>query len=90
MNNARLTHENHCFVYPLINKGGYFVIEQGWKLCGETTAPYNRHGQTKAIVFEKMTPAKESILDILAELEPGIYWVHGNIESMDIRTQELL
>jgi hypothetical protein len=88
VNSARLTRENHCLVYPLISHGGYWTLEEGWKLVGEATAPYGRSGQTKAIVFEKTTPAKESVLDMLSGLEPGIYWVHGSVEAMDIRTQE--
>jgi hypothetical protein len=44
-------------------------------------------GEAKAIVFEKTSPASESIMDLLAGLEPGVYWCHGDINLMDIRSE---
>ncbi len=65
-----------------------FSCEPGWRVAGWSNAPYpNRMGgETKAIVFEKTSPASESIMDVLADLEPGLYWCHGDIEMMDIRS----
>lgn len=80
----KLNRENHCLVYPLIRKetGGY-ELEQGWIYLGSSTAPYGRAGQSKALVFEKKAPRRESLMDVLADLEPGVYWCHGDPVLME-------
>lgn len=89
ISSAKLNHENHCLVYPVAGTRECFRCEPGWQVVGWSNAPYpNRFGgETKAIVFEKTSPATESIMDVLAELEPGLYWCHGDIELMDIRSK---
>lgn len=84
INSAKLTKENHCLVYPLCKSDRGVVAEAGWKILGKSRAPYPNRlgGHWMAIVFEKMEPRKESILDVLADLEPGIYWCHGDVESL--------
>jgi hypothetical protein len=88
VSSAKLNHENHCLVYPVKGTLDAFCCESGWQVAGWSNAPYpNRMGgETKAIVFEKTSPASESIMDLLADLEPGLYWCHGDIELMDIRS----
>lgn len=86
VSSAKLNRENHCLVYPLISCGGYFELECGWKLIGSSSAPYGSVNRTKAIVFEKTSPRSPSAFDLLADLDPGIYWCHGDIEQLEIRT----
>lgn len=79
----KLTKDNHCLVYPLIKHGDKFICENGWKILGEDFAPYPNRlgGSLKAVLFEKTIPRQESLFDSLADLEPGVYWCHGNISD---------
>ena len=88
MNNAQLTGENHCGAWPMefLSRESYQVIE-GWRFVGSGTAPWKSGtGETKAIVFEKCTPATESY-DEHDLFEPGLYWCHGNSDMMNIQNR---
>ena len=84
---ARLNRENYCFVYPLCSLGdGRYEGVDGWEIVGWTDAPWPRAtGETRAIVFRKDSPAKDSLFDPLEDFEPGHYWCHGNPEKMSVR-----
>lgn len=78
LSSARLNKNNHCLVYPVTidAKSKAMQIDGGWRLVGWTDAPY---GKSKtAVVFEKQSPAAYSIHDVLSDLEPGLYWCHGD------------
>ena len=77
----KLSKDNHCLVYPVCGYGSNMELEPGWKLLGKGKAPYGRTNQSQAIVFEKTTPAVDSILDVLIGLDPGIYWCHGYTDT---------
>ena len=81
VSSARLNKDNHCGVFPLVSLGDKrYEVEPGWRVVGWTTAPWRSYGQTKAIVFEKLSSPREH--DHLSALEQGWYWCHGDIEEM--------
>lgn len=87
VNSAMLTRDNHCMVYPVLRCGDHYILEPGWEIKGETIAPYPNRlgGETKAVVFEKTSPATESNFDMLADLQPGVYWCHGELDMFDLK-----
>jgi len=83
LSSAKLHQENYAFVHPLIFLGdNRFKTLSGWKLLGYAEAPWPGSGP-KAICYEKLTPANEGGRDTFDHLDFGIYWVHGNPDTME-------
>lgn len=82
VSSARLTHANHCCVYPCIQIGSHkFRMERGWIYVGRSKAPWlDAWGRSIAVVFQKDSPANEQSNDALEQFEPVIYWCHGTTE----------
>lgn len=82
VSSARLTHANHCCVYPCCQIGtDKFQMERGWIFMGRSKAPWlDAWGRSVAVVFYKESPANESSCDALEQFEPGVYWCHGSVD----------
>ncbi len=93
-NNAKLNRENHLGIWPLSNHRPYLddkrpnlysVDEPAWKLIGWCECPfYSSRDYTDSLVFERMTESNP-----IGYYEIGdIYWIHCNVENMNIVTED--
>ena len=81
ISSAKLHRENHCGVFPLCSIGNRtYEVEDGWSVVGWSDAPWVSAGQTTAVVFEKHCSPRE--YDDISILDPGLYWLHGDIFTM--------
>lgn len=81
--NSGCCHEqNRVWIHPVCAlPNGMFLVADGWRLIGWTTAPTTGSGP-HAIIYEKVTPAGSIHMGTNADFEPGIYWGHGNADAM--------
>ena len=59
-----------------------YAMESGWSVLGYADAPWKSGGgKTRAIVFEKHSPRTDALFDSFSDLEPGVYWSHGELTA---------